>query len=68
LPHRFDTEKSFNNPSLYCHDLAKIITHIQNTILKDIPGNIKEESGITEFTYSDFLTEFNNLKNEYEII
>jgi uncharacterized protein len=60
LPHRFNDESSFNNPSIYCHDLAKIITHIQNTILLDIPENMKTEAALEAFTYQDFLFEFNN--------
>jgi uncharacterized protein len=68
LPHRFDTKNSFNNPSIYCHDLAKIITHIQNAILKDIPESIKTEASLDEFTYQDFLTEFNHNYYEPEIL
>jgi uncharacterized protein len=60
LPHRFDLQNSFNNPTIYCHDLAKIITHIQNTILKDIPDEVRTEAALEEFTYQDFLTEYNN--------
>jgi len=29
IPHRYSTINGFNNPSVYCNDLMKLITHIQ---------------------------------------
>jgi uncharacterized protein len=33
LPHRFSTDDGFSNPSVYCHDIAKLILHIRNVLL-----------------------------------
>ena len=64
LPHRFSSENHFDNPSIYCHDLAKLITHIQNKIFNDMPQNIIDETNFEHFSYEDFLTEFNLTTNE----
>ena len=33
LPHRFSQEAGFNNPSVYCRDLYKLIEHIQGHLI-----------------------------------
>jgi uncharacterized protein len=32
LPHRYSSAQRFANPSVYCHDLAKLILHIRHAI------------------------------------
>ncbi len=63
LPHRF-RNGSFDNPSIYCHDLARLITHIQNRVFADMPEDLIDEAGLSAFTYEEFLEEFNT--NNYE--
>lgn len=53
LPHRYSSENGFNNPSVYCHDLAMLITHIRNTVFTDI------EVQFSPFEFEDFLEEVN---------
>lgn len=36
LPHRFSLQNNYNNPSVYCSDLKKIISHVYNTISKEL--------------------------------
>nr|WP_276901760.1 radical SAM protein [Pedobacter kyonggii] len=43
LAHRFSNEMGFNNPSIYCNDLMKLITHIQNVVFNEIPAQLLEE-------------------------
>jgi uncharacterized protein len=35
-PHRFSKLNEFNNPSVYCKDLYKLITHIENSVKSKI--------------------------------
>jgi uncharacterized protein len=35
-PHRFMEGKGFRNPSVYCHDLRKLIDHVRGRVLTDI--------------------------------
>ena len=32
-PHRYSSVNGFDNPSVYCRDLMKLVTHIQRTIV-----------------------------------
>lgn len=36
LPHRYSRENYFQNPSVYCSDLKKIITTIRQTVIQDL--------------------------------
>jgi uncharacterized protein len=55
LPHRYSSKNGFNNPSVYCDDLLRIITHIQNTVIEDLPIELKIETGIQKLTYENAL-------------
>jgi len=35
-PHRFRRWNGFNNPSVYCNDLARLILHVQERIRRDL--------------------------------
>ena len=36
LPHRFSKERGFQNPSVYCADLYKLIGHIRTKLLEEV--------------------------------
>jgi uncharacterized protein len=36
LPHRYRAANGFDNPSVYCHDLARLITHVSERIVVDL--------------------------------
>ena len=55
LPHRYSSVNGFNNPSIYCNDLLKLITHIQNQIIESLPSEIIEETGIKKLTFENAL-------------
>jgi uncharacterized protein len=55
LPHRYSSKNGFNNPSIYCDDLLRIITHIQNTVVEGMPKELKIETGIQKLTYENAL-------------
>jgi uncharacterized protein len=39
LPHRYHPQTGFNNPSVYCADLWKLIWHIRNRLVRDLGRN-----------------------------
>lgn len=43
LPHRYSQFNGFDNPSIYCKDLTKIITYIQNDIVNSLPEDLINE-------------------------
>ncbi|XXX73208.1 radical SAM protein [Sorangium sp. So ce134] len=51
LPHRYSRERMFDNPSVYCRDLMKLITHIQNSIIDELPPPARDRLGLTRLTY-----------------
>jgi uncharacterized protein len=53
LPHRYKSGNGFDNPSVYCADLLKLITHIQNEILRQLPESLLEEAGIQMLSYEE---------------
>lgn len=51
LPHRYSSKNGFNNPSIYCDDLLKIITYIQNVVIDSMPNELVKETGLSKLTY-----------------
>ncbi|WP_378174293.1 radical SAM protein [Aquimarina sp. SS2-1] len=63
LVHRFKKENGFNNPSVYCKDLIKLISHIQNTLMNIFPETYSNEN-VTPMNSSDIVEFINDLKTE----
>lgn len=55
LPHRYSLSRRFANPSVYCRDLAKLITHVRSRVLATIPQRTRRKLGIGPFSYADFM-------------
>jgi uncharacterized protein len=55
LSHRYKSTNGFNNPSLYCRDIIKLVTHIQNVIVAQIPQDMREELGMEAITNDEVL-------------
>jgi uncharacterized protein len=53
LPHRYHPDNGFNNPTVYCEGLIKLITHIQNKVIDLLPENCIDELQIEKYTESD---------------
>lgn len=51
LPHRYSHKNGFNNPSVYCKDLLKLITHVQNKVLQQMPAGLLDSCGVTLLSY-----------------
>ncbi|TLX26750.1 4Fe-4S cluster-binding domain-containing protein [Chryseobacterium indologenes] len=50
LANRYSSENGFDNPPIYCSDLEKLISHIQNRIIDRLPEQLVEEAGIERLT------------------
>ena len=53
IPHRYSKENGFNNPSLYCSDLLKMITHIQNRVLSELPQSVLERYDVELLSFEE---------------
>ena len=58
FPHRYSSEKGFNNPSVYCNDLLKLIIHVQNKIIDELPNSLVENSNISKLNFNEVLDFF----------
>jgi len=41
MPHRFSRSRGFDNPSIYCEDLTKLIRHIRTRTLAALPPDLR---------------------------
>jgi uncharacterized protein len=46
LPNRYSRDNAFDNPSVFCADLAKLITHIQTRVRQALPPALRSRLGI----------------------
>lgn len=60
LVHRYSKQNGFNNPTIYCKDLMKLITYIQNDIIRSLPDNLLNELEIEMITYEEALVAIDN--------
>jgi uncharacterized protein len=62
LAHRFRVENQFANASVYCYDLMKLLTHVQNVLLGHLSAGTIEGAGLARTTYADALKSINIVK------
>jgi uncharacterized protein len=55
LPHRYASRNAFDNPSVYCRDLMKLITHIRDRVLVTIPAETRRKLGLMPLSYAQAL-------------
>jgi uncharacterized protein len=55
LTSRYSSLNGFNNPSVYCRDLLKLITHIQNRVFSGFPADILESTGARLLSFEEAL-------------
>jgi len=55
IAHRYSSVNGFNNPSVYCDALLRIITHIQNKMLDQLPDELKNDTHIERLSYAESL-------------
>ena len=53
LPHRYSSRTGFANPSVYCRDLAKLITHVQARVLQTLPDRMIERHSLAPVNHRD---------------
>ncbi len=66
LPTRFSRKDAFNNPSVYCLDYMKLITHIQNRLWDILPASVTGK--MSRISFSDMLSfhsEYHQLSKVY---
>lgn len=59
LPHRYASRNGFDNPSVYCYDLMKLITHIRDRVLTTIPPETRRKLGLMPLSFAQALAALN---------
>lgn len=52
MPHRYRSKNGFANPSIYCRDLTKLITHIQRKTIATLPAAVRERFSLQVLDYT----------------
>lgn len=55
LGHRYSTEKEFDNPSVYCKEIIKIISHIQNKVIEAMPEETLANNNIEKMDQKEII-------------
>ncbi len=66
LGHRYSEENGFDNPTMYCQDMVRLIAYIQNDILDSLPDKAVAELDIEKITYEEIINGFEE-DNEVKI-
>ncbi|MHA7057467.1 radical SAM protein [Aquimarina sp. M1] len=64
LVHRFRKENGFNNPSVYCNDLIKLIAHIQNKLINVFP-ELYAKKRVDQMNSDEILQYVNKVTNDF---
>lgn len=66
LGQRYSEENGFDNPTIFCKDMVRLITFIQNDILSSLPEESVAQLGIEPLVYEDIINSFDE-ENEIKI-
>lgn len=60
LLNRYSNENGFDNPTIYCHDMIKLVTHIQNDLIDSLPADVCKEMQLSKVSYLEIVEELEN--------
>lgn len=63
IGHRYSVENEFNNPSIYCRQIALLICHIQNQIILNLPTEVIANTNIQKLNYEEVIENIQNCYN-----
>ncbi len=53
VAHRYSSGRGFDNASVYCKDLMRIITHIQNRLIRLLPAAVLQAANLYPMSYRE---------------
>ncbi|KIO75540.1 hypothetical protein TH53_20025 [Pedobacter lusitanus] len=57
LGSRYANHNGFDNPTIYCKDIIRILSFIQNDILDSLPAEVTNRMGVEKLSYEELLQE-----------
>ena len=61
LGHRYSRSNGFDNASIYCNDIMKMVSHIQRDIFSILPENILHDLHLEAISYDELFEQTNTL-------
>ncbi|WP_326982993.1 radical SAM protein [Chryseobacterium sp. MYb264] len=60
LLNRYSNENGFDNPTIYCHDMIKLVSYIQNDLINSLSDEVCKEMDLTRVSYHEIVEELEN--------
>jgi uncharacterized protein len=60
LLNRYSNENGFDNPTIYCHDMIKLVSYIQNDLINSLSDEVCTEMDLTRVSYQEIVEELEN--------
>ncbi|MBL7729402.1 MAG: radical SAM protein [Dinghuibacter sp.] len=64
LGNRYAYHNGFDNPTIYCKDIIKLVTHIQNDFINELPAETVARLELEKVTYGEILETINRPDGE----
>ena len=64
IGNRFANNNGFDNPTIYCRDMVRLITFLRRDFLNSLPAHVAEPFLADALTYEDIVTGFKELPQE----
>jgi uncharacterized protein len=64
LGNRYALKNGFDNPTIYCKDIIRLLSHIQNDILETLPANTLDKLEVEPLSYEWMMGELKNQGEE----
>ncbi|MBL7729062.1 MAG: radical SAM protein [Dinghuibacter sp.] len=58
LGNRYSNEKGFDNPTIYCKDIVKLVSFIQNDFIDGLPAETVQQLGLEKVQYHEIVREW----------
>lgn len=57
LGNRFSLDNGFDNPTIYCKDIIRLVSFLQNDIIASLPTATVDQIGVEKISYEEILEE-----------
>jgi uncharacterized protein len=57
LGNRFSVDNGFDNPTIYCKDIIRLVSFLQNDIIESLPTATVNQIGVEKISYEEILEE-----------
>ncbi len=55
LGHRYSNDNGFDNPTMYCKDMIRLVSFIQNDIIESLPSDVTTKLELEPLTYEEII-------------